>query len=197
MKTAFFDVDTQLDFICRAGALYVPGAEELAPILAGLTNHARMNDIVLLSTADAHAEDDPEFKVWPPHCVAGTFGQQKLGGTLLERRFVLSSLAGTLNRELVSAAQQIVIKKQHVDAFTNPNLLDLLAFIDASRYVLYGVVTDVCVFHAANGLLRTGKRVEIVQDAICASTEAAGNDALNQLVSAGAILTTTDDVLRP
>jgi nicotinamidase/pyrazinamidase len=197
MKTAFFDVDTQLDFISRAGGLYVPGAEKLAPVLAGLTNHARMNDIPLLSTADAHTEDDAEFKLWPPHCVAGTFGQQKLGVTLLERRFVLSSVAGTLNRELASTAQQIIIEKQHVDAFTNPNLLDLLAFVDAGRYVLYGVVTDVCVFHAAQGLLRTGKRVEIVQDAICASTEAAGADALNQLVSAGAILTSRDDVLRP
>ena len=197
MKTAFFDVDTQLDFVSRAGALYVPGAEKLAPVLAALTNHAGTHGIPLLSTTDAHAEDDPEFKVWPPHCVAGTFGQQKLGSTLLERRFVLSSAAGTLNRELASTAQQIIIEKQHVDAFTNPNLPDLLALIDAGRYVLYGVVTDICVFHAAQGLLRIGKRVEIVQDAVCASAEAAGSDALNQLRSAGAILTSRDDVLRP
>ena len=29
MKTVFMDVDTQLDFLYPAGALYVPGAERL------------------------------------------------------------------------------------------------------------------------------------------------------------------------
>ena len=36
----------------------------------------------------------------------------------------------------------------------------------ADRYVVYGVVTEICVKLAAFGLLKTGKRVEIVTDAI-------------------------------
>ena len=31
MKTVFVDVDTQIDFLFPAGALYVPGAERLLP----------------------------------------------------------------------------------------------------------------------------------------------------------------------
>jgi nicotinamidase/pyrazinamidase len=38
MKTVFVDVDTQIDFLFPAGALYVPGAERLLPAIARL-NH--------------------------------------------------------------------------------------------------------------------------------------------------------------
>ena len=31
MNTVFFDVDTQIDFLYPAGALYVPGAESIVP----------------------------------------------------------------------------------------------------------------------------------------------------------------------
>jgi nicotinamidase/pyrazinamidase len=197
MNPVFLDVDTQLDFVSAAGALYIPGADKLAPMLAALTRHAGTHHLRVLSTADAHTEDDLEFNSWPPHCVAGTFGQQKLASTLLDKQYVLSSEPGALDRTLASTAQQIIIEKQHVDAFTNPNLVELLTLIDADSYVLYGVVTDVCVSHAAHGLLRGGKRVEIVQDAICATTHAAGKDALDRLVNAGAILISGRDVLRP
>ena len=29
MKTVFFDIDTQIDFVYPAGSLYVPGAEHI------------------------------------------------------------------------------------------------------------------------------------------------------------------------
>ncbi|MGB9609541.1 MAG: cysteine hydrolase family protein, partial [Bryobacteraceae bacterium] len=77
MNTAFFDIDTQIDFVFPAGALYVPGAELVLPQVARLNRHAKERGIPLISTADAHAENDPEFAEWPPHCVAGTLGQRK------------------------------------------------------------------------------------------------------------------------
>ena len=77
MKTVFFDVDTQLDFLYPAGALYIPGAENIIGALGALTKFAVANKIQIISTADAHSEDDPEFKTWKPHCVAGTDGATK------------------------------------------------------------------------------------------------------------------------
>ncbi len=86
MKTVFFDVDTQIDFLIPAGALYVPGAERMIEQIAALNRYAMEHGIPVISTMDAHAEDDPEFKQWPHHCVAGTLGQQKPPSTLLEKR---------------------------------------------------------------------------------------------------------------
>ena len=66
MKTAFLDVDSQLDFVNPSGALYVPGAERVVPAIARLNAYAAAKRIPLISTVDAHAENDVEFAAWPP-----------------------------------------------------------------------------------------------------------------------------------
>src|SRR5580700_5699780 len=125
MRTVFVDVDTQIDFLYPAGALYVPGGERLVPAIARLNHFAAAQGIPLISTADAHSEDDPEFRQWPPHCVAGTTGQLKPGETLV--------------------ANQIIVEKQALDVFSKPEFPELLRRLGADRYVVYGVATDYCV----------------------------------------------------
>ncbi len=160
MKTIFFDVDTQLDFLYPAGALAVPGAQDIVQSLAELTRFAAANRIPIISTADAHTEDDPEFKIWKPHCVADTAGQQKAAGTLLEQRLILSTAVAALDQIRIGIvdARQIIVEKQMLDCFTNPNLRPLLELLNADRYVVYGVVTELCVQCAAFGLLRSARR---------------------------------------
>jgi nicotinamidase/pyrazinamidase len=159
VKTVFFDVDTQLDFLYPAGALYVPGAEEIVNQLGQLTRFAAKHGVLIISTADAHTEDDPEFKSWKPHCVVGTTGQAKAGATSLPSALVLSTAPEALDalRLQVESAQQIVVEKQMIDCFTNPHLRALLDLLHADRYVVYGVVTEFCVRCAAFGLLQSAK----------------------------------------
>jgi len=71
---AFFDIDTQLDFLYPAGALYAPGCERVIPNVAKLNAHAVAQKIALISSTCAHTETPDEFRVWPPHCVMGTQG---------------------------------------------------------------------------------------------------------------------------
>ena len=191
MKTVFFDVDTQLDFLYPAGALAVPGAEKIVPALGRLTRFAADNRIQIVSTADAHLEDDPEFKAWKPHCVAGTVGQQKAAATWLSQPSVLSSTPGAC----VGEAAQIIVEKQNVDCFTNPNLLPLLERLGADRYVVYGVVSEVCVRYAAFGLLKTGARVEVVIDAIKTLDAAKERETIERFESAGGRVTTVERAL--
>ena len=40
MRTVFFDIDSQLDFLYPAGALYVPGAERIVPAISRLNRYA-------------------------------------------------------------------------------------------------------------------------------------------------------------
>jgi nicotinamidase/pyrazinamidase len=163
MRTVFFDVDTQNDFLLPAGALYVPGAEALVDSLARLNRHAAARGFPLLSTADAHLENDPEFARWPAHCVSGTHGQRKPASTLLGRRSVIPAHRAPIEME---ETDQFIVEKQALDCFTNPNLPVLLAALNAERYVLYGVVTEICVSHAARGLLEAGLSVLLVEDAV-------------------------------
>jgi nicotinamidase/pyrazinamidase len=169
MKIVFLDVDTQIDFLYPAGALYVPGAERIVPAVARLNRYASENGIPLYSTVDAHAENDPEFAVWPPHCVAGTTGQAKPA----------SLMTG-----------QTVIEKQTVNTY------EVLGGLEGDRFVVYGVVAEICVKHAAMGLLGAGKRVEIVIDAIKELTSDARAAMLAAFTAAGGILTTVDEVCK-
>ena len=182
MKTVFVDVDSQLDFLYPAGALYVPGAETIVPLITQLNRIAGAQGIPLISTMDAHAEDDPEFQKWPPHCIAETLGQRKPAATLLDGALTVPSYRHEVR---LGAAKQILLQKQTLDAFANENLPDILNALAADCYIVYGVVTEICVKLAAFGLLRTGKPVEIVVDAVRALDEQAGERMLSEFRAAG------------
>ncbi|HKE24273.1 MAG TPA: cysteine hydrolase family protein [Bryobacteraceae bacterium] len=187
MKTAFVDVDSQLDFLYPAGALYVAGAERIAPAIARLNRFAAARLIPVISTTDAHSENDIEFRQWPPHCIRGTWGQRKAESTLLENRIVIP------NRECkIEHAPQIIVEKQTVDVFQAPNLARVIESLAAETFVVYGVVTEVCVMYAACGLLQRGKSVTVVTDAV---KELGPTKTLKDLCLAGAKLSTAGEIL--
>src|SRR5262249_46658215 len=134
---------------------------------------------------------DPEFKVWPHHCVAGTHGQRKADATLLDRRIVIPNLEYPLE---ISGAQQIIIEKQNVDVFKAPNLSRVLDLLSADRCIVYGVVTEICVLFAARGLLRSGRNVTVVVDAVEALDPAEGHRAVHEIIAAGGSLARTADI---
>lgn len=188
MTSVYVDVDTQIDFVFPAGALYVPGAEKALPAIAALNRHAAAHGSAVISTMDTHREDDPEFAKWPHHCVAGTTGQQKPAATLLNQRVTVPSGRGFVFS--LDACEQIVVEKQTLDMFANPNLPFVLDYLQAQRYVVYGVVTEICVRFAAFGLLQRGKLVELVTDAVRGLNDSDVRRMYDEFTSAGGRLTT-------
>ena len=196
MKTAFVDVDTQLDFLYPAGALAVPDGAGLVAGLTELTSFAVARNVNIISTADAHAEDDPEFNDWPPHCVLGSFGQQKCGGTLLAQAVTMPNAEITTERlKQHASAPQVIVQKQNVDCFTNVSFRPFLAALGAERFIIYGVVAEVCVEKALFGLLQYGAKVECVTDGIRAISDAAMRNTLAHFQAAGGTLTTIGQVI--
>jgi nicotinamidase/pyrazinamidase len=191
MKTAFFDIDTQIDFLFPAGALYVPGAERLMPVLERLNRFAVEHGIPLISDMDSHLENDPEFRVWPPHCIAGAFGQRKPSTLLFSKRVVIPWRRADFS---IEGAEQVIVEKQTLDVFDNPNLPRLLELLDAGRYFVYGVVTEYCVRCAVKGLLQTGRPVFLVTDAIETLNPEDSRRTLDEFTSAGGRLTTAAEV---
>jgi nicotinamidase/pyrazinamidase len=193
MKTAFFDIDTQIDFLFPAGSLYVPGAERLVPALSRLNHYAAAHGIPLVSSMCAHAEDDPEFREWPAHCVVGTVGQLKPAATLLEKRAVIGVSSGAC---AIDGGQQVLIEKNRLDITASPNFQPLLAALRADNYVVYGVVTEYCVRFAALALLETGKPVSLVTDAIQTLRADASEKTLREFTGRGGRLTTVSALCR-
>ena len=191
----FMDIDTQIDFMDPAGKLYVPHAEEIIPYLVRLMAYARERNIPVLSSADAHAPDDPEFQIWPSHCVTGTPGQQRIKETLLAGALTVSMRSGPFIAPQ-NWPPQIVIEKDVYATEANPEFDSILQALGPRRYVVFGVATEYCVRADVLSLRQRNKPVEVVVDAIKAITEEGGRKALDEMVAAGATLVTTADVCK-
>lgn len=191
----FWDVDTQVDFMDPEGKLYVPGAEKIIANIQRLTSFAAEHGIPIVASVDAHLAADPEFREYPPHCLAGTRGQHKVAGTMLSGRYVIPNRKIDLPADL-GPYRQIIIEKQATDVFTNPNIDDLLGRLGRDReIILYGVVTEICVAQAARGLSQRGYRVHLVRDAIRHIDAAKGSAAIAEVERQGGRVLTTDEVL--
>lgn len=179
------------------GKLYVPGAERILPNLKRLVQAAIANRILIVSSADAHSENDPEFAEFPPHCVAGTPGARVVPeGMAANFRVVPNEKSATLPADF-GEFQQIILQKQALDVFTNPRAAELVGRLGADlEYVVCGVVTEYCVACAVRGLLRRERRVCLVTDAIETLTPGEGRRTLADLGALGARLSTTDAAVR-
>lgn len=192
----FWEVDVQRDFVLPGGNLYVPGAEKLLPNIRRLTDAARQGKVFLVSHGDFHAANDPEFKVFPPHCVKDTPGSELVPEAITNSVTRVpnepeSKLPGDLTRY-----QQILLEKQTLNIFESRHADELVKKLgNQAEFVVFGVVTEYCVSFAVKGLLERGRRVAVVTDAIETLKKEEGEKTVAELVRLGARLTTTDQAL--
>ncbi|HVU77227.1 MAG TPA: isochorismatase family cysteine hydrolase [Gaiellaceae bacterium] len=169
MRRILWDVDTQVDFVRSDGKLAVPGAEEAVPAMARLVAWARAEGIPHVASADDHELTDPEISpepdfrtTYPPHCLRGTHGAEKIPETAQADPVPLA-LTPVPDRWL--EGREFLLLKKHFDVFTNPHADRLLALLDPEEVILFGVATDVCNDAAIRGLLARGRSVTFVEDA--------------------------------
>jgi nicotinamidase/pyrazinamidase len=172
--TILWDVDTQVDFIEPGGMLYLEGAEEAKPAMAQLVEAARAAGIVHVASTDQHELSDPEISLepdfettWPPHCLLGTPGAEKIPETrqLDPLPLPLVPVPAPVLRRVLEGRGEILIPKKHYDPFTNPNTEVLLDVFDPDEILLFGVAIEICDDAAVRALLRRGRRVAFVEDA--------------------------------
>jgi nicotinamidase/pyrazinamidase len=193
----FWEVDVQADFILPGGRLYVPGAERLLPNIRRLTDAARRDRVFLVSHGCFHTPDDPEFKVFPPHCVKGTAGAELVPEALTGKAVRVPNDAGAKLPENLSPYQQIVLEKQTLNIFESRHADALVERLGSNaEFVVSGVVTEYCVSFAVKGLLERGRRVAVVEDAIETLKQEDGEKTIAELKRLGARLTTTERALQ-
>ena len=173
-KLVLWDVDTQVDFMLPDGKLYVPGAEETIPAMRQLVDAAREAGVVHVASADDHELTDPEISdepdflnTYPPHCLRGTRGAQKIPETEQADPLPLSLLPFPpgLVPGIVDGRREILLLKKNFNVFSNPNTHALVNVLDPEVIVVFGVATDVCDDAAIRGFLERGRHVRFVEDA--------------------------------
>jgi nicotinamidase/pyrazinamidase len=190
MSIVFWDVDTQVDFMTppeQGGRLYVRdqanpadrGAQSVVPALERLSRHAREQGILRVGTGDWHTldhreidADAPNFRTtFPPHCMAGERGAEKIPETRLRDPIVVPLRAdANAARDAVRLARaegrDIFLQKEEFSCFSgNPATEALLEALAPDALVVYGVALDVCVKAAVEGMLDRGHPVWKVEDA--------------------------------
>jgi nicotinamidase/pyrazinamidase len=178
------------------GKLYVPGAEKIIPNLARLIKAGTETGTLIVSSRDAHTQNDPEFQRFPPHCIAGTPGAEIIPeGLAKEFRIIRNDTSRELPKDVLNSPQ-VILEKQTLDVFDNPKAAALVERLPAdAEYIIFGVATEYCVRIAAKGLLDRRRKVSIVKDAIEALSPEAGRQSLDELQSQGAHLITTSEAL--
>jgi nicotinamidase/pyrazinamidase len=193
----FWEVDVQADFMLPGGKLYVPGAEKLLPNIRRLTDAARQGKVFLVSHGCFHTPDDPEFKIFPPHCVKGTDGAELVSEALTDKVIRLPNDPDAHLPEDLTQYQQILLEKQTLNIFESRHADELVRRLGShAEFVVFGVVTEYCVSFAAKGLLERSRRVAIVRDAIETLKPEDGQKMVAELERLGARMTTTDQALR-
>lgn len=205
-RVIFWDVDTQYDFIMPDGNLYVTGAEAILPNLQRLTRHAQHQGIPIFGSVDNHRLDDPEISdrpdfqnTFPPHCIAGTLGQQKVPETRPQNPLWIDPDApADLIAQVQNHRGEILFRKQRFDVFTNPQVDPVLNAINPDRIVLYGVALDVCNAHAINGFLkRDTAPIQLVRDATQAIIPERGDLMVAEWQQRGVEVVSTDHIVNP
>jgi nicotinamidase/pyrazinamidase len=193
-KTVFVDIDTQFDFMNPRGNLYVPGAEDIVDNIKKLFDYAKKHKIIILSSVDAHTVDDPEFKLFPSHCIKGTPGNQKIEASTCKDNIFIENVEQDITESMMDH-EQIIVESQTFDIFDSMNTDGIVNKLDACNYVVFGVATDYCVKAAVLGLLQRGYNVCLVTDATKAITKEGEEKSLNEMKDAGAVFTTTKEVV--
>jgi len=156
-------VDCLNDFLDPQGALTCgPAGEEAVPAIAREIARAREEGLEVAYACDAHRADDAEFELYPPHCVAGTWGAA-----------ILPALA--------PRAGERVLPKRRFSAFFGTDLDMALREAGADTLRIVGVCTNICVLYTAAEARMRGYRVEVPAGAVASFDPEAHRFALGQL----------------
>jgi nicotinamidase/pyrazinamidase len=199
-----WDVDTQVDFMEPSGKLYVPEATSVAAAMERLVDAARSAGVVHVASADDHELTDPEISdtpdfenTYPPHCLRGTRGAEKILETKQRDPLPLSltPFPPGLVPRLIAGRREILLLKKTFNVFTNPNTDPLLDALDPDEILVFGVATDVCDDAAIRGFLQRGRKVGFVEDAARGLDERRVADVTAAWRERGVAFTTAEEAI--
>jgi nicotinamidase/pyrazinamidase len=156
-RRAVIVVDMLVGF-CRRGNLYSSRCDPIVPRLRDHLSAAEADGASLIFLVDTHAPDDPEFEMFPPHCVEGS-GEDEVVPELRE-----------------FADRGTVIRKRTFSGFHETELDDVLSRLAPDVVEVTGVCTDICVLHTVAGLRAHGYET-VVHESLVETYDAPGHDA--------------------
>jgi len=162
MLSVVLVIDLTAGFFEEGNPLYLGrSSRDIIPNVERLLEEEQESGSKIFYLCDQHLPDDPEFKVFPPHCIAGTRECEVIPE--------LSSFPGE------------IIPKRHFNGFTRTSLGDKLEVLGPDKLIICGVWTDICVLHTAAEARTRGYEVEIPSDCVFTPDRVAQEFALEHM----------------
>jgi nicotinamidase-related amidase len=163
VKRALVVIDMIEDFAHEGGALYCgPSMGQIIPVIQRELERARAAGEPVIYLTDNHVPDDAEFKMFPPHAIAGTNGAE-----------IIPELAPEDNDD--------VIPKRRFSGFFGTDLDITLRERNVDTLRLVGDCTNICVLYTAADARNLGYAVEVVREGVTSFDAEAHEDALREL----------------
>jgi nicotinamidase/pyrazinamidase len=199
-KLIFWDVDTQFDFMRPEGTLYVPRGETIIEKVSEVRKFALQNGYSIIADIDWHSSgneeisESPDFnKTFPPHCMAGSPGGERLGylGDVPIEHIDINKMPAETLKKLVEKEQfHIVIRKESIDVFDNPNTDELVELARPDAVAVFGVALDFCVKYVLQGLAKhDGIKRILLRDVVKGLDPKTEDGIINELGQTGVEIT--------
>ncbi|MES0329484.1 MAG: isochorismatase family cysteine hydrolase [Dehalococcoidales bacterium] len=162
MANAVLVVDMLRCFLEPGMTLYAGDrARGIIPNIQGLLEKEIKIGSQVLFIADHHDPDDLEFKMFPPHCIAGTPEAEVIP-------------------ELAKYPGELVPKKRY-SAFYDTGLGPKLEHLKPEKLVICGVLTNICVMHTTADARNRDYQVEVPVDCVASPDEQEHRFALQHM----------------
>jgi len=159
---ALLVIDMLNDFIDEDGALSVgPQGKAIIGVIKERINDFREHDYPVVFICDNHEKNDKEFEMFPPHCIAGTYGAKII-------------------EDLDVKDDDKIIAKRRYSAFFGTDLDLYLRENKVDEIFLAGVCTNICVLYTAADARNLAYKVNIYKDGVASFDEEAHNFALKE-----------------
>lgn len=140
---ALIIVDMLNDFVDPGGALYCgASARDIIGFIQSRLADCRRRNCVVIYLQDSHDENDTEFKKFPKHCLAHSWGSRIIP-------------------ELQPEPYEKVIPKKRYSGFYGTDLSETLATAAVSEVEVVGVCTSICVMDTVGGLANRDYKVRV------------------------------------
>ena len=162
MANALLVIDMLRGFLEKEYPLYCGDqARAIIPRIERLLQRELEKGSDIFFICDRHAADDLEFRVFPPHCIAGT-----------EEAEVIPELRKYPGEE---------ISKNRYSGFFRTPLEERLAKLRPEKVTVCGVCTNICVLHTVANARNRDYDVEVPTDCVAAFDESAHQFALEHM----------------
>ena len=178
MAKAVLVIDMVRGFMEEGYPLYVgEKGRGIIPNIQRLLERELAQGSKVFFIGDQHDPDDLEFKIYPPHSVAGTVEAEVIP-------------------ELARYPGEVIPKKRYSGFFGN-QLEEKLNELKPEKLIVCGVATNICVLYTVADAKNRDYEVEVPTDCVASFNEAAHRFALEHMRKVlGAKLTSTGGMVK-